>query len=101
MRVHVRITENRRLATAAAAIKQRIVILNKPLVFLPVLPFKKGSAVVAIVVGVSVDGREGWSLSCISVCSLRPRQGSGVTLIRDVKLCLRQEYMILKVDDIC
>lgn len=75
MRIHLRITEKRRLATAAAAITQRIVILSRPLVFLPILPFKKGSTVVAIVVGIGVDGRKVRAISCISVCSLRPRQG--------------------------
>ena len=51
--VDIRITENRRLATAAAAIKQRIVIRKSPLVFLPVLPWKKGSVTVAVIVAVN------------------------------------------------
>jgi hypothetical protein len=58
MEEHVRITEKRRLATAAAAIKQRMVILSRPLVFLPILPLRKGSIVVAIVAGVGIDGEE-------------------------------------------
>ena len=48
----IRITENSRLATAAAAIKHRIVNRRSPRVFLPVLPLKKGSSVVADIVGV-------------------------------------------------
>lgn len=51
----VRITENRRLATAAPAIKQRIVNRRSPLEFLPVLPLKKGSAVLALIVVVDVS----------------------------------------------
>lgn len=43
-------TEKSRLATAAAAIKLKIVNRSKPLVFLPVLPLKKGSNVESIVV---------------------------------------------------
>jgi hypothetical protein len=50
---YVRITEKSRLATAAAAIKHRIVIRRSPLVFLPVLPWKKGSATVAVIVVVN------------------------------------------------
>jgi hypothetical protein len=66
--VYVRITENRRLATAAAAITQRIVILSKPLVFLPVLPVKKGSTVVAIVIGVSVEGGKWLENVILHIC---------------------------------
>jgi hypothetical protein len=44
---YLRITEKRRLATAAAAIKERIVNRRSPLVFLPVLPLKKGSDIVS------------------------------------------------------
>jgi len=46
----IRITENRRLAIAAAAIRQRITNLRRPLEFFPVLPLKKGSAVVTVIV---------------------------------------------------
>lgn len=88
MRIHLRITEKRRLATAAAAITQRIVILSRPLVFLPILPFKKGSTVVAIVVGIGVDGRKVRAISCISVCSEAASGGDGLTLIRQI--CLRR-----------
>ncbi len=48
---NVRITEKRRLATAAAAIKQRMVNRRSPLVFLPVLPLKKGSDIDSAIVG--------------------------------------------------
>jgi hypothetical protein len=47
---NVRITEKRRLATAAAAINERIVNRRSPLVFLPVLPLKKGSDIVSDIV---------------------------------------------------
>ncbi len=40
---------------AAAAIKERIVSLNRPLVFLPVLPLKKGSVIESVMVD---DARE-------------------------------------------
>jgi hypothetical protein len=50
--VYVRITEKRRLATAAAAIKQRIVNRKRPLEFLPVALFMKGSKIVLVIVGV-------------------------------------------------
>ena len=69
-------------------------ILNNPLVFLPVLPFKKGSAVVAIVVGIGVGGRAMLEISCISVSSLRPRQGAGATLIRPHQLGAAKQYEI-------
>ena len=49
-RGNVRMTENKRLATAAAAIKQRMVNRRSPLEFFPVLPTKKGSAVFALIV---------------------------------------------------
>lgn len=75
LRDHLRITEKRRLATAAAAIKQRIVSLSKPLVFLPVLPFRKGSTVVAIVVGVGLDGK--WKLGVILYICLFAEAASG------------------------
>lgn len=39
----LRITLNKRLATAAAAIVHRMINRSRPLVFRPVLPFKKGS----------------------------------------------------------
>ena len=39
----LRITLNKRLATAAAAIVQRMINRRRPLVFRPVSPFKKGS----------------------------------------------------------
>ncbi len=39
---------------AAAAIKERIVNLNRPLVFLPVLPLKKGS----VAESVMIDGAQ-------------------------------------------
>jgi hypothetical protein len=42
-------TEKSRLAIAAAAMRHRIVNRRRPLVFLPVIPRKNGSAVVAIV----------------------------------------------------
>jgi hypothetical protein len=48
---HLRMTENSRLAIAAAAIKQRIVKRSTPLVFLPVLPLKKGSSFMSDIVG--------------------------------------------------
>jgi hypothetical protein len=48
----VRITENSRLATAAAAIVQRIINRRRPLVFLPVLPSKEGLVDVAVIVAV-------------------------------------------------
>lgn len=64
--VYIRITENRRLATAAAAIKHRIVIRNTPRVFLPVLPLKKGSDAVAVVI-VAVDEEKKVVGSWISV----------------------------------
>ena len=51
--IYVRITEKSRLATAAAAIKHKIVIRKSPLAFLPVLPWKKGSATVAVIVAVN------------------------------------------------
>lgn len=41
---YVLITEKRRLAMAAAAIKMRIESRRMPLVFLPVFPLRKGSA---------------------------------------------------------
>lgn len=40
---YLRITLNKRLATAAAAIVQRIINRRRPRVFRPVSPFKKGS----------------------------------------------------------
>jgi hypothetical protein len=49
---YIRITENSRLATAAAAIVQRIINRRRPLVFLPVLPSKEGSVDVAVIVAV-------------------------------------------------
>jgi hypothetical protein len=47
--VYVLITENNLLAIAAAAIVQRMTNRRRPLVFLPLLPSKKGSIDVAIV----------------------------------------------------
>jgi hypothetical protein len=40
---YLRITLNKRLETAAAAIVQRIISRNSPLVLRPVSPFRKGS----------------------------------------------------------
>jgi hypothetical protein len=40
---------------AAAATKHKIVILNRPLVFLAVLPLKRESAVVPVIVTVEED----------------------------------------------
>lgn len=48
---YVRITEKRRDAIAAAAIVQRIVSRSRPLVFLPVLPLKKGSVLATVIFG--------------------------------------------------
>lgn len=48
MKNHLRITLKSRLETAAAAIVQRMMSLNKPLVFLPRSPFKKGSTPVVV-----------------------------------------------------
>jgi hypothetical protein len=45
-------TENNLEATAEAAINVRIVNRKIPLVFLPVLPLKKGSAIVSAIVDV-------------------------------------------------
>lgn len=46
--VDIRITEKRRLETAAPAIKHKMVNRSSPRVFLPVLPLKKGSTVASI-----------------------------------------------------
>ena len=51
---NVRITENSRLETAAAAIVQRMTSRSSPLVFLPVLPFNKGSSVAAVMMAVVI-----------------------------------------------
>lgn len=55
--VNIRITEKRRLETAAPAIKHRIVNRSRPRVFLPVLPLKKGSIVGSMAMA-GVDGLE-------------------------------------------
>jgi len=56
-KAHLRITENRRLAIAAAAIVHKITNRRRPLVFLPVFPSKRGSTVVAVMVAVSLKKR--------------------------------------------
>jgi hypothetical protein len=52
---YIRITEKRRLATAAAAIKQRMVIRRSPLVVLPVFPLKRGSVKESVMVAVDEE----------------------------------------------
>lgn len=56
---YVRITEKRRLETAAPAIKTKMVKRRMPLVFLPVLPLSNGSILdsMAGCVAVRVEGR--------------------------------------------
>jgi len=60
---YVRITEKRRLAMAAAAIKTRIDNRRIPLVFLPVFPLRNGSAAVSAIVVVD-------SKSCRDRCGV-------------------------------
>ena len=67
VQVYVRITENNLLATAPAAIKQRIINRRRPRVFLLVLPLKKGSDVVSDIVDEISNCRERLSY----ICSLR------------------------------
>jgi len=59
--INIRITEKRRLETAAPAIRHRMVSRRRPRVFLPVLPLKKGStvgsmAIVVLLIGNVVAG---------------------------------------------
>lgn len=49
----LRMTLNKRLATAAAAIVHRMINRSRPRVFRPVSPFKKGSNAAAVIVGVA------------------------------------------------
>ena len=55
VREDLRITLKRRLATAAAAIVQRMISRRRPLVFRPVSPFKKGSKTSAAMSEVAVE----------------------------------------------
>jgi hypothetical protein len=67
-------TEKSRLATAAAAIVQRMIILNKLLVFLPVLPWRKGSREEAVMAMTSAGfGKD----RCISLRSINCHQLKG------------------------
>ena len=51
MKPDLRITLNSRLATAAAAMVQRMMMRSMPRVFLPPSPFKKGSKPVVAMIG--------------------------------------------------
>jgi hypothetical protein len=77
-RGYVRITEKRRLATAAAAIRQRIVNRNRPLVFLPVLPAKKGSGVVAAIIAVMYFADVGYLFNRLYESSTKHCRGSSL-----------------------
>jgi hypothetical protein len=77
--LYVRITENRRLAIAAAAMVQRMINRRSPLVFLPVLPLNKGSPIAPAIVVVK-ERLSVWEMST---------KGMLMCLELRVPMCLR------------
>ena len=65
----IRITEKRRLDTAAPAIKHKMVRRRRPRVFLPVLPLNKGSTAGSMAGGV-VDQKMLLAVQCRQICWL-------------------------------
>jgi hypothetical protein len=74
-------TLNSRLASAAAAMVMRIISRRSPLVFLPVLPFKKGSIGATVIFAILLlkRRRERRGALCKSdMCSMELRVSAGI-----------------------